>query len=250
MIVIRKSEYVDTPRTVDGSSRMSDLLKGLPTSSPHSTPVAVPPERSRSPPLPTSTVHNKSPLIASTGAAHSSSSAVPPLELNSLSRPGLQKTTSFDSVESLKGSKLSNSSGYASSHGSVRVVIGHVGDCRAVLSDSGNAVELTTDHHPCMPSERARVEAAGGVIRGGRVNGVLAVTRSIGDIMHKQFDMNLPVPDIPLDESNDGGIWAKSQHVISKPDVVDFLVQPTHEFIVLASDGKYEFYLVFDNYIC
>lgn len=153
--------------------------------------------------------------------------------------PSLTKASSFGSVDSVKGSRMS-SKGYTDNKGAVRVVIGHVGDCRAVLSDGGTAVELTADHHPCMPAERARVEAAGGVIRSGRVNGVLAVTRSIGDIMYKQFDPDAPVPSCPLEESQENGIWAPSQHVISKPDVVDFLVQPTHEFIVLASDGLWE----------
>lgn len=51
---------------------------------------------------------------------------------------------------------------------------------------------LTRDHSPAEPSERQRVEAAGGVITGGtgstgrlRVNGELAVTRAVGDVSLK-----------------------------------------------------------------
>lgn len=151
------------------------------------------------------------------------------------------KISSFDSIDSLKGSRVSSSA--SRSTAPIRVVIAHVGDCRAVLSDAGEAVVLTADHHTCMPSEKIRVEAAGGKIMSGRVNGVLAVTRSVGDIMYKQFDPNFPAPYFPLEESKDNGLWSKSQHVISKPDVVDFVVLPSHEFVILASDGLWE---VFD----
>jgi serine/threonine protein phosphatase PrpC len=236
MIVIRKSDTADSS---DSHSRQCNSARSeLSTSTPLSPSAPSPPllkERGALMSSPLIPIADRSPL----GTAPAPGGKVPKLELASFCQPELQKSSSFNSVDTLKGSKFSASTGYPTTSAGVRVVIGHVGDCRAVLSESGTAVELTTDHHPCMPSEKARVEAAGGVIRGGRVNGVLAVTRSIGDIMYKQFDMNAPVPDKPLDESKDGGIWAKSQHVISKPDVVDFLVQPAHEFIVLASDGKH-----------
>lgn len=60
--------------------------------------------------------------------------------------------------------------------------IANVGDCRAVLCRGGNAVAITTDHTPSVPSEAARVEAAGGFVSRGRVNGILGVSRSFGDI--------------------------------------------------------------------
>lgn len=51
------------------------------------------------------------------------------------------------------------------------------------------ASELTEDHHPDRDDERARIQAAGGSIIGlgvPRVNGVLAVSRSIGDVYLKR----------------------------------------------------------------
>ena len=53
-------------------------------------------------------------------------------------------------------------------------------------TNGGEAVRLSTDHKPGLPSETARIEAAGGVVwrRGGvdRVNGALAVSRAFGDL--------------------------------------------------------------------
>ena len=52
--------------------------------------------------------------------------------------------------------------------------------------------ELTRDHHPDREDERRRIEAAGGSVVSGttgvpRVNGQLAVSRSIGDICYKKY---------------------------------------------------------------
>lgn len=60
--------------------------------------------------------------------------------------------------------------------------VANVGDCRAVLCRGGDAVVITSDHTPSVPSEAARVEAAGGFVSRGRVNGILGVSRSFGDI--------------------------------------------------------------------
>lgn len=64
----------------------------------------------------------------------------------------------------------------------VTLYVANVGDCRAVLCRAGKAVTLTKDHTPSVPGEAARVEAAGGFVSRGRVNGILGVTRSFGDI--------------------------------------------------------------------
>lgn len=52
------------------------------------------------------------------------------------------------------------------------------------------AKELTKDHHPNREDEKIRVEAAGGYVTEWagvpRVNGQLAVSRSIGDVPYKR----------------------------------------------------------------
>lgn len=61
-----------------------------------------------------------------------------------------------------------------------------VGACE----DEPSILELTRDHHPDREDEKLRVEAAGGFVveYGGlpRVNGQLAVSRSIGDLALKK----------------------------------------------------------------
>jgi serine/threonine protein phosphatase PrpC len=56
-----------------------------------------------------------------------------------------------------------------------------VGDSRAVLCRGGLAIPLTLDHTPRLPEEVERVRALNGFIAGGRVNGIIAVTRTLGD---------------------------------------------------------------------
>jgi hypothetical protein len=61
-----------------------------------------------------------------------------------------------------------------------------VGACE----DGPSILELTRDHHPDREDEKLRIEAAGGFVvdYGGlpRVNGQLAVSRSIGDLALKK----------------------------------------------------------------
>jgi serine/threonine protein phosphatase PrpC len=70
-------------------------------------------------------------------------------------------------------------------------------------------VELTTDLTPRLEEEKTRIEASGGWIANNRVNGVLAVSRSFGDIEYKS-----------LKDSS----WNKqfsSDIIISKPQVAN-----------------------------
>lgn len=121
---------------------------------------------------------------------------------------------------------------------SVQVFIAHIGDCRAVLSNDGVAMSLTEDHKPNLKSEKLRIEAAGGWVQNGRVNGNLGVSRSVGDIQFKVFSETPGMCGGKEDVK--GSLWSSCQQVISKPDVMHFTVEEHHEFVVLASDGLWD----------
>ncbi|CAM8942594.1 unnamed protein product [Rhodiola kirilowii] len=61
------------------------------------------------------------------------------------------------------------------------LLVANAGDCRAVLSRLGVAIEMSKDHRPCCINERTRVESMGAFIDDGYLNGQLAVTRALGD---------------------------------------------------------------------
>jgi protein phosphatase PTC1 len=68
----------------------------------------------------------------------------------------------------------------------------NAGDARGVLSRGGKAVRLTYDHKGSDRQEAKRITDAGGFVLSGRVNGVLAVTRSLGDTSMKEFVVGSP----------------------------------------------------------
>lgn len=73
------------------------------------------------------------------------------------------------------------------------VYIAHVGDSRVILCRNGTTVDLTKvksilflkDHKPYIPDEKFRIELAGGWVVNRRLNGVLGVSRAIGDVEYK-----------------------------------------------------------------
>ena len=61
----------------------------------------------------------------------------------------------------------------------------NAGDSRSVMCEKNNAIELSYDHKPDLPEERGRIIKAGGEVVDGRVNGMLALSRAIGDFDYK-----------------------------------------------------------------
>lgn len=105
------------------------------------------------------------------------------------------------------------------------VVIAHAGDCRAVARMGKKTFQLTKDHRPSDPMEKARIYAAGGFIKNGRVMGALAPSRGFGDLDVKR---KAPSPDV----------------VISEPDITTLRMEPSQKgypsFIVFATDGIWD----------
>lgn len=106
------------------------------------------------------------------------------------------------------------------------LIVGNCGDSRAVLCRGGSAIELSQDHKPDLPDERARIEQAGGWVQSGsvpRVNGDLSLSRALGDLEYK--DAKLP----------------PENHIVSAvPEIRSITRGNTDEFLLLACDGVWD----------
>jgi len=91
----------------------------------------------------------------------------------------------------------------------------NVGDARAVLCRGGKAVRLTYDHKGSDSQEAKRILDAGGFVMNNRVNGVLAVTRSLGDASMKEF-------------------------VVGSPYTTETALDNSDEFLIVACDGLWD----------
>lgn len=92
----------------------------------------------------------------------------------------------------------------------------NVGDARIVLCRNGRALRLSYDHKGSDENEGRRVASAGGLILNNRVNGVLAVTRALGDAYMKDL-------------------------VTGHPYTTETVIQADQdEFLILACDGVSE----------
>jgi serine/threonine protein phosphatase PrpC len=65
------------------------------------------------------------------------------------------------------------------------IICANAGDSRSVMSKKGKSKDLSVDHKPDTPSEKRRIERANGFVEENRVNGNLALSRSIGDFEYK-----------------------------------------------------------------
>jgi protein phosphatase PTC1 len=89
----------------------------------------------------------------------------------------------------------------------------NVGDARIILCRQGKALRLSYDHKGSDENEGKRITNAGGLILNNRVNGVLAVTRALGDTYLKDL-------------------------VTGHPYTTETVIQPDlDEFLIIACDG-------------
>jgi protein phosphatase 2C family protein 2/3 len=103
--------------------------------------------------------------------------------------------------------------------------IANCGDSRAIISSNGKALALSVDHKPTLPDEKTRIYNSGGFLQSGRVNGQLAVSRSLGDFVYK----------------TNTGIPSEEQTVTANPDILIRNIAEDDEFIVLACDGVWDY---------
>lgn len=106
----------------------------------------------------------------------------------------------------------------------MNLTVAWLGDSQVVLCKAGDAVQLMDPHRPNRPDERTRIESLGGCVvffGGWRVNGSLAVSRSIGDRDQKPY-------------------------ITGEPDVEEYEMEGDEEFIILACDGLWDTVEPFD----
>ncbi|KAH7439373.1 hypothetical protein KP509_04G058200 [Ceratopteris richardii] len=103
------------------------------------------------------------------------------------------------------------------------IFVANAGDCRAVLCRRGKAIEMSRDHKPHV--ERSRIEALGGYIYDGYLNGYLSVARAFEN-WHIE------------------GLKGVNCPLIAEPEVRRVVLTPDDECMIIGCDG---FWDVFTN---
>ncbi|KWU41973.1 protein phosphatase 2C [Rhodotorula sp. JG-1b] len=129
---------------------------------------------------------------------------------------GCTAVTCLLRLEDENGNPVGEGSGVAPHIAAKRTLYtANAGDARAVLCRGGRAIRLSYDHKAGDAKEMQRIEAAGGYIANQRVNGYLAVTRSLGDSQMKQF-------------------------VVGSPYTTETTLRDDDDFLILACDGLWD----------
>lgn len=102
------------------------------------------------------------------------------------------------------------------------LVVANAGDCRAVLCRRGKAIEMSRDHKPISISEKMRIEASGGYVYDGYLNGLLNVARALGDWHMEGM------------KGTDGGPLS------AEPEFVTTKLTEEDEFLIIACDGIWD----------
>lgn len=100
-----------------------------------------------------------------------------------------------------------------------KIYVANTGDSRAILVQKGGKVRvMSIDHRPDRKDEELRIRKLGGkVIHWGRwrVEGILAVSRAIGDVTLQPF-------------------------ITCEPEILEREINPEDEYLVIASDGIFD----------
>lgn len=103
------------------------------------------------------------------------------------------------------------------------IYVANAGDARCVVSENKVAIDLSTDHKPDLPAERRRVIEAGHIVEDGRVDGIIAISRAIGDWEYKNVSME-----------------PAKMAVSGYPDVKKYTITTNTQFLICACDGIWD----------
>ncbi|PSR91813.1 Protein like [Actinidia chinensis var. chinensis] len=137
----------------------------------------------------------------------------------------LQTDTAFAEACSLDASLASGTTALAALVVGSSLIVANAGDCRAVLCRRGKAVEMSRDHKPGCSHERKRIEASGGYISDGYLNGQLNIARALGD-WHMEG----------LKGSSGGPLSAE-------PELVTARLTQEDEFLIIGCDGIWDVFM-------
>ncbi|KAF8034212.1 hypothetical protein BT93_C0483 [Corymbia citriodora subsp. variegata] len=102
------------------------------------------------------------------------------------------------------------------------LIVANAGDCRAVLCRGGTAIEMSRDHKPICTKEKKRIEASGGFIYDGYLNGQLSVARALGDWHMEEL------------KSREGGPLS------AEPELMSMDLTEEDEFLIMGCDGIWD----------
>lgn len=105
------------------------------------------------------------------------------------------------------------------------LVVANAGDCRAVLCRRGKAIEMSRDHKPICSKEKRRIEASGGYVYDGYLNGQINVARGLGDWHMDGL------------KGSDGGPLS------SEPEVMSTKLTKEDEFLIIGCDGIWDVFM-------
>jgi len=83
---------------------------------------------------------------------------------------------------------------------------------------------MSQDHKPENIEERNRIEKAGGFVEDNRVKGILALSRSIGDLEYK----------------SDTSRTLREQMITADPDIKKEPIANDTAFLIIACDGIWD----------
>lgn len=95
------------------------------------------------------------------------------------------------------------------------MTVAYVGDSRVIAFGEKEVKRLSEDHRASHSAEQKRCKGQGGCFFNGRINGVLSLTRSIGDADQRKL-------------------------VIAEPDFLEMQLNGIFEVVVIASDGVWD----------
>lgn len=175
-----------------------------------------------------------------------------------LIKKGLMSSTSSSSGSTLRSSSASRRNPIPN--------IGKNGSNANNIVFDDDVIPLSFDHKPSNEVETKRITAAGGSVTAGKIDGVLAVSRGLGDFTFKDESTILPKkqktsatmktfkpPMKHTKEKKKGGFCGKTNDAIvvenpdkkeNTPSAIQNKVSSTPDFIVIDRDEENELFLV------